>query len=116
MWICLTSLGWGLTKSWLADALLIHMMTNRTILFTRVTAQVLYSACPNGHNVNCIPFCFHTARLVHSTFVWMQICLGFCTDITFTPGGFAQALLSALPIGHDVNQGNATALNAKAED
>jgi hypothetical protein len=46
----------------------------------------------------------------------MPICLSLNADETVTPGGFAQALLSALLTVYDVDEGDGTALNVKAEE
>jgi hypothetical protein len=46
----------------------------------------------------------------------MPIRLSLGADVTVTPGGFAQALLSALLMGYNVGQGDVTTLNAKADE
>jgi hypothetical protein len=48
----------------------------------------------------------------------MPICLSLNADETVTPGDFTQALLLALltVYSYDVDEGDATALNVKAEE
>jgi hypothetical protein len=49
----------------------------------------------------------------------MLICLSLGADITVTPGVLLKLYsprLSALLMGHNVDKGDATALNAKAEE